>query len=443
MSQVVVSYDLKDSAAIEPIKRALQAAGLSVGFAQTTCRTEIKSARCVLIVWSKAAADSESLQEEVRRDAISAWSSGRLLLVALDDVPLPVGLRDVAPIRLGGEKDSGLSQLVERAKAIVAASKARETRAEAPSTLARAETLDVAARSEILSHATPRPLARRRFGRFSSLALAGLAICVALIVGSAALYYVRFAGPPGGIEPRPNLPLPPPSDSAPKPKSRSIELEPYAGPLEPYAGPLGPYAGPLGPQSGPSHVPREREETASTASRVEEFLLIGVLLCGMAIGAVAIRVLTVRAGRQREPLNIVAVTQSPANADGLQVFVSYSHLDAKAVDRLVQQIEGMGYGVWIDRATTGTHRYAEAIVHAIRASKLVALMCSHNAFASDQVIREIYLAGDFKKPFIVFQLDPTDFPDEVLYFVSGFPRIPIASVDPHQLRTEIARLIAA
>ena len=89
----------------------------------------------------------------------------------------------------------------------------------------------------------------------------------------------------------------------------------------------------------------------------------------------------------------------------------------------------------------GSQRYAAPIVGAIRGSKLVALMCSRNAFASDHVIREIYVAGDFKKPFIAFQLDPTDFPDDILYFISGFPRIPIAGVNSEQLRSEIARLV--
>ena len=68
-------------------------------------------------------------------------------------------------------------------------------------------------------------------------------------------------------------------------------------------------------------------------------------------------------------------------------------------------------------------------------------MCSRNAFASEQVIREVYVAGDFKKPFIAFELDTADFPDDVLYFVSGFPRIPVASVDPQRLRSEIAWLV--
>ena len=125
------------------------------------------------------------------------------------------------------------------------------------------------------------------------------------------------------------------------------------------------------------------------------------------------------------------------------MFVSYSYRDEREVEQLVQQIEQMGYPVYIDRQLTGAQRYAGSIVMAIRTSRLIALMCSRNAFASDHVIREIYVAGDYKKPFIAFQLDATEFPDEVLYFLSGFPRIPIATIDAQRLRSEIARLLAA
>jgi hypothetical protein len=79
----------------------------------------------------------------------------------------------------------------------------------------------------------------------------------------------------------------------------------------------------------------------------------------------------------------------------------------------------------------------------IRGSRLIALMCSQNSFASDQVLREIYVAGDYKKPFIVFQLDPTEFPDDVRYFVSGFPQIPAASIKASNLKAEIELLLAA
>jgi hypothetical protein len=125
------------------------------------------------------------------------------------------------------------------------------------------------------------------------------------------------------------------------------------------------------------------------------------------------------------------------------VFVSYSRQDVSHVDPLVEQIERLGFGVWIDRDSSGSQRYAAQIVRAIRTSKMVALMCSQHAFASDHVIREVYVAGDFKKPFLAFMLDVTEFPDELLYFVSGYPRVSVTNIDQHKLRSAIAGLLGA
>lgn len=141
-----------------------------------------------------------------------------------------------------------------------------------------------------------------------------------------------------------------------------------------------------------------------------------------------------------------ALTKSrDATPDVPSVFVSYSRKDRRPVNRLVKQMEQLGRRVWIDSRLGsskryGSQRYAAEIVYAIRKSRVVALMSSQNAFASDHVIREVYVAGDLKKPFVVFQLDPTEFPDEVLYFVSGFPRIPVTTLNQKQLRSEMARL---
>lgn len=179
---------------------------------------------------------------------------------------------------------------------------------------------------------------------------------------------------------------------------------------------------------------------------------LALLILGAAIGAGAVFLWNVRSKRSQNRGQLVSkrpeVLVDPRAVDlgsssVSRVFVSYSHQDARTVEELVKQIEGLGYTVWIDRQLTGPQRYAGPIVTAIRHSRLVALMCSQNAFASDHVIREVYLAGDYKKPFIVFQLDSTEFPDELRYFVSGFPRVPVATVDLQQLRSQIAKLIAA
>ena len=147
-----------------------------------------------------------------------------------------------------------------------------------------------------------------------------------------------------------------------------------------------------------------------------------VLVAALVVFVLAVRRLSRRSSARGQP--------KPANLDAHpQVFVSYSRLDGKIVDRVVKEIEQAGYPVWIDRELShGAQRYAAPIVRAIKSSKLIALMCSRNAFQSDHVIRELYVAGDYKKPFIAFQLDQSEFPDEVQYFVSGFPRLPVGSL---------------
>jgi hypothetical protein len=139
----------------------------------------------------------------------------------------------------------------------------------------------------------------------------------------------------------------------------------------------------------------------------------------------------------------VSKDTEPARGTSSQVFVSYSRADSNVVDRLVTQIEKLGYTVWIDREEQSAQRYAASIVAAIRNARLVALMCSQHSVASDQVVREVYVAGDYKKPFVIFQLDSSDFPDEFLYFLSGYPRISAADVNFAKLRAQIEKAIVA
>jgi plasmid stabilization system protein ParE/DNA-binding transcriptional regulator YdaS (Cro superfamily) len=127
-----------------------------------------------------------------------------------------------------------------------------------------------------------------------------------------------------------------------------------------------------------------------------------------------------------------------------QVFVSYSRRDADRVSAIVRHIEDAGYRVWIDtQSTEAAQRYAGQIVRAIRSVDVVALMCSRHAFESDHVVREIYVAGDFKKAFVAVQLDDAEVPDELHYFLSGYPRLPLSQIKPDRIRQELARYVVA
>src|SRR5690348_9340721 len=46
-----------------------------------------------------------------------------------------------------------------------------------------------------------------------------------------------------------------------------------------------------------------------------------------------------------------------------------------------------------------------------------------------------------QKPFIAFLLDQSEFPDEVLYFVTGYPRLPLKSIHPASIRSTISALV--
>jgi hypothetical protein len=109
MAQVFVSYAQKDMVEARRILEALEQAGLSV-FRETSLaagvswaddvRHQIDTAKCVVVLWSQAAAESQFVQQEVAQ-AIQAWSDGRLVLAVLDETELPRGLGDLPVTRLG------------------------------------------------------------------------------------------------------------------------------------------------------------------------------------------------------------------------------------------------------------------------------------------------------------------------------------------------------
>jgi hypothetical protein len=377
--RVSFSYSREDINQITPIEEAFWAAGLvtasdrksvSVETFEEALERELEGAQCVIVFWSESAAQSR-FAERGLRTAIRAWSSGRLLLVALDDTPLPVGLRDISPISVRSASGSGIKELIERAKAVVAASGRNESIRPLPKALPKGG-----------DHFTT-------FGRVG-IALAVLTLFPYLFRG----LINRFL---------------------------DANVNAYLGHKD--------------------AVPNEISPPPSDAPEMWLLFVFGALFVGVLIGLGAAWARGLRTRRTSKTLPIVTLAPAKTAEHDPHVFVSYSRQDADIVEGLVSEIEGMGYEVWIDRKASDARRYAAPIVGAIRSAKLIALMCSRNAFASDHVIREIYVAGDLKKPFIAFQLDVADFPDDVLYFLSGFPRIPIASVNPQHLRSELARFV--
>jgi hypothetical protein len=382
MSAAYLSYSRHDHSAAELILHSLRDAGVTVEDTDDLIRKapigvslpeylyqHITAAQFFILLWSRAAAASQTTKDNIRH-AIEAWSSGRLLLATLDDTELPLGLRDLAPVavRIGTDGPDSRS-LIDRARQIV-----REQAIPPP----------VAAQEiplrRVRLHGPSRW--RKRAVEYFLYALVALFLFVSAYMRS--FYFGESFSDDLFRSVRPALRL--------------------------------------------------------------AFAAAFILLVGAAIGALTLAIW--QRARHRRSLAAAAKLISPSTSatsqtDSGQVFVSYSRRNQQIVDQVVQEIEQSGFPVWIDRKSTSSGRYAAPIVQAIKSCKLVALMCSQDAFSSDHVIREIYVAGDHKKPFIVFQIDQSEFPDDVLYFTSGFPRVPIADIDVTRLRSEINRLVAA
>ena len=358
MSQILVSYSDSDVQASKSAVSALQDAGLTVSghswsggleSGGDATDSESQAGSYLVMLWSRAASQSNEVHQEVQR-AIKAWSNSRLVLVRLDDAELPAGLRDLQALAPTSTAQAlQWTELVERVKAL----------------------LEQQARAYPESVPTRTTLAKQFVPTMAATILAFGSIGYAI--------YRRFW--------------------------------------------IGAHARDLGPAQN-------------------QYLYVFVFVAvGMGLGLAAAWAWSKWRRSQSTSAAVRTPSLAPDASCDTGIFISYSRLDTRTVEQLAKRMEKAGHAVWIDREAEGTQRYAASIVRAIKGAQIIALMSSRNAFASDHVIREVYVAGDYKKPFIVFQLDQTEFPDEVLYFISGFPRVSVGSLDQKHLQTELSKLL--
>jgi TIR domain len=425
MSYVFVSFSKADGEAGRRIVDALDQAGLTVWKEEASQanipqerESAIKSAQCVIAIWSEAAkkeyASHDEFSEPIKH-AIQAWSSGRLVLATLDDTRLPIGLRDLSPISV--KDNSGLANLTAGVSEIIRENKRRD---------------------------------RRLRSGFAWWIAAGCALVVLGIIG------LRSLSPDSKQELAFDLARRVTSFGDVRLLS-SGRLEELGNGLQAEIGAL---TGAAPNISSPDVEDRDKtlkekkdlltlikeEEQRRTAEKSSGYFLFPydlIALAFMAILAGAIwYVFAKRRSTKRATYGVVSAESTVSEKTGTLIFVSYSHRDQTLVDQLTKQILALGCVIWIDRKEWGSRRYAGPIVEAIQNSRLVALMCSKNAFLSDHVIREVYIAGKYKKSFIIFKLDSITVPDELEYFLSGFPVIQVSEVSSQQLRSEIARFIS-
>ena len=165
----------------------------------------------------------------------------------------------------------------------------------------------------------------------------------------------------------------------------------------------------------------------------------GPVAWAAAVGLVGLIILLFLLGRRKRTISaapsVEAVIEEPAAPvapdepvmppapildGGHDAFVSYSHANAETVLPIVQSIEEDGITVWIDRdEMRAGQNWAGQIVRAIKSADRFCLMCSAQAFESDHVRREVYLADKYGKKMVPIRLDATEMPEDIEYFLIG------------------------
>ena len=98
------------------------------------------------------------------------------------------------------------------------------------------------------------------------------------------------------------------------------------------------------------------------------------------------------------------------------VFISYAAKDRERFTKLVDGLQKAGVSVWIDRAGI-------EIVSAIRDCKVLLLSITPHSTGSENVVNELALASERKKPIIPIYLEPAETPETMEYQLAGIQRV--------------------
>jgi hypothetical protein len=99
-----------------------------------------------------------------------------------------------------------------------------------------------------------------------------------------------------------------------------------------------------------------------------------------------------------------------------QVFISYSSKDSKVARTICSALESRGLVCWIASRDVGPgESFMAAIVRAIRGAKVMVLVFSENANNSEEIKREIVLAGNYKVTVIPVRVEDVVPGDEFAY----------------------------
>ncbi|MCX7363686.1 MAG: toll/interleukin-1 receptor domain-containing protein [Alphaproteobacteria bacterium] len=190
-----------------------------------------------------------------------------------------------------------------------------------------------------------------------------------------------------------------------------------------------------GPRSTPPAERAPRPASVRVPGNDLWILSISIGLIGLLLAAGA----ALLSWRRKAVVSSPSPVVEPTAPMDEMLFVSYARGDLTRVDQVVSEIEMMGRAVWIDRrGVIGGPGWAGQITRAVKSSRALVLMASPSAYASHQVVRELYLAMNAKKQIIPIEIEPAELPDELEYILAPYQRHVLEAGEP---RTVLARAL--
>jgi TolB-like protein len=130
------------------------------------------------------------------------------------------------------------------------------------------------------------------------------------------------------------------------------------------------------------------------------------------------------------------------------VFISYASSDRSAADAVCGALEDRGVTCWIaPRDVVPGEFYADAIVRAIDAARIVVLVLSQHAVGSPHVIREVERAASKRHPIVAFRIDTAAMPPALEYFLNASHWLDASAsgyaASVPKLTDAVARLVAS
>ena len=107
-----------------------------------------------------------------------------------------------------------------------------------------------------------------------------------------------------------------------------------------------------------------------------------------------------------------------------EVFISYAARDRERVLGLVERLRKAGITVWIDQVGIDVSTmWSQEIVSAIKGCKVMLLSISPHSTESENVVKELALASERKKPIIPVYLEAAEIPETMEYQLAGIQRV--------------------